>query len=79
MQWTDEPLRAHVENCRLVLNEPTSLPDGTVLDLVMDDGGDEVNSEEREAIVRVLLASFESAKAGALRPAPRQQTAAEPG
>lgn len=62
-------LRAHVENGRLVLNEPTSLPDGTVLDLVMDDGGDEMNAEEREALDRVLLASFESAKAGELRPA----------
>lgn len=62
-------LRAHVENGRLVLNEPTSLPDGTVLDLVMDDGGDEMNEEEREALDRVLLTSFESAKAGELRPA----------
>ena len=62
-------LRAHVENGRLVLNEPTSLPDGTVLDLVMDDGGDEMNAEEREALDRVLLVSFESAKAGELRPA----------
>lgn len=62
-------LRAHVENGRLVLNEPASLPDGTVLDLVMDDGGDEMNEEEREALDRVLLTSFESAKAGELRPA----------
>jgi len=62
-------LRAHVENGRLVLNEPTALPDGTVLDLVMDDGGDEMNDEEREALDRVLLASFESAKSGELRPA----------
>jgi hypothetical protein len=62
-------LRAHVENGRLVLNEPTALPDGTVLHLVMDDEGDDMNDEEREALDRVLLASFESAKTGALRPA----------
>jgi len=62
-------LRAHVENGRLVLNEPTALPDGTVLHLVMDDEGDDMNDQEREALDRVLLASFESAKAGELRPA----------
>jgi hypothetical protein len=62
-------LRAHVENGRLVLDEPTALPDGTVLHLVMDDEGDDLNDAEREALDRVLLASFESAKTGELRPA----------
>jgi hypothetical protein len=32
-------LRARVENGRLVLDEPTTLPNGTVLDLVLDDEG----------------------------------------
>jgi hypothetical protein len=35
----------------------------------MDDEGDDMNDQEREALDRVLLASFESAKAGELRPA----------
>ena len=33
------PLRARVEKGRLVLDEPTTLPDGTVIDLVADDKG----------------------------------------
>ena len=35
------PLRARVEKGRLVLDEPTTLPDGTVIDLVVDDEGDD--------------------------------------
>lgn len=35
-------LRARVENERLVLDTPTILPDGMVLDLVLDDEGDDV-------------------------------------
>ena len=30
-------LRARVQNGRLVVDEPTALPEGTVLDLVVDD------------------------------------------
>ena len=35
-------LRARVQNGRLVLDEPTGLPDGTVVDLVADDEGDDL-------------------------------------
>jgi hypothetical protein len=40
-------LRALVKNGHLVLDEPTSLPEGTVLDLVVDDEGDNLDDEER--------------------------------
>lgn len=30
-------VRAQVKNGRLIVDEPTSLPEGTVLDLVLDD------------------------------------------
>ena len=40
-------LRARVENGRLVLDEPTTLPEGTVVDLVVDDGGDDLTDERR--------------------------------
>ena len=62
-------LRARVENGRLVLDEPTTLPDGTVLDLVLDDEGDDLTDEQREALHQALTQSLASAEKGALRPA----------
>jgi hypothetical protein len=62
-------LRAHVENGRLVLDEPTTLPEGTVLDLVVDDEGDDLGAEDRQALNRALSAAYESALAGDVRPA----------
>jgi len=63
------PLRAHVENGRLVLDEPTTLPEGTVVHLVADDEGDDLTDDERRALHEALSASWESAEAGRLRPA----------
>ena len=40
-------LRAQVRNGRIVMDEPTDLPDGTVLQLVLDDGDDDVDDVER--------------------------------
>jgi hypothetical protein len=61
-------LRARVEKGRLVLDEPTTLPEGTVVDLVADDEGDDLTSEERRALHEALLASWKSAETGRLRP-----------
>lgn len=41
-------MRARVVNGRIVLDEPTTLPEGTVLDLVLDDGGDDLDDADRE-------------------------------
>ena len=62
------PLRARVENGRIVLDEPTTLPDGTVIELVADDEGDDLTNEERRALHEALSASWESATAGRVRP-----------
>ena len=62
------PLRARVENGRLVLDEPTTLPEGMVVDLVADDEGDDLTDEERSALHEALSASWKSAEAGRLRP-----------
>jgi hypothetical protein len=62
------PLRARVEKGRLVLDEPTTLPDGTIIDLVADDEGDDLTDEERRALHEALAASWKSAEAGRLRP-----------
>lgn len=63
------PLRARVEKGRLVLDEPTALPEGTVVDLVADDEGDDLTDEERRALHEALSASWKSAEAGQLRSA----------
>lgn len=59
-------LQARVENGRLVLDEPTTLPEGTVVDLVLDDEGDD---RERHLLHEALSASWASAEAGDSRPA----------
>jgi hypothetical protein len=53
------PLRAQVNKGRLVLDEPTSLPEGTVIDLVADDEGDDLTEAERRALHDALAASGE--------------------
>jgi hypothetical protein len=63
------PLRARVENGRLHLDEPTALPDGTELDLVIDDEGDDLTDHERQALHETLLRSWTSVQAGELRSA----------
>jgi hypothetical protein len=63
------PLRARVEKGRLVLDEPTLLPEGTFVDLVADDEGDDLTDEERQALHAALSASWRSGEAGRLRPA----------
>jgi len=63
------PLRARVEKGRLVLDEPTTLPDGTVVDLVADDEGDDLSDEERRRLHDALTVSWRSAEAGRARPA----------
>jgi hypothetical protein len=62
-------LRAHVEKGRLVLDEPTTLPNGTVLDLVLDDEGDDLDGDERALLNRALAASLDSVSEGRVRPA----------
>jgi hypothetical protein len=64
-----EPLKAHVHNGRLVLDEPTDLPEGDVIYLQPLDGiapvdGDDLDDEERAALHRELDASMAEADAG---------------
>lgn len=62
------PLRARVKKGRLVLDEPTTLPDGAIVDLVVDDEGDDLTDEERRALHDALSESWKSAEADQLRP-----------
>ena len=43
-------VRATVRNGRLIVDQPTDLPEGTVLDLVVDDEGDQLDPRERDAL-----------------------------
>jgi hypothetical protein len=63
------PLRARVQNGRLRLGQPTGLPEGTELDLVIDDEGDDLTEHERQALHETLSRSWTSTQAGKLRPA----------
>ena len=62
-------LRAYVKNGRLILDEPTSLPEGSVIDLVVDDEGDDLDEEQRRARDEAIARAWESAKAGHGTPA----------
>lgn len=64
-------MKARVRNGRLVLDEPTDLPEGEVVELVQFDellatGGDDLDDEERAALHRDLDASFDEEEAGEL-------------
>ena len=63
-------LRARVENGRLKLDEPTTLPEGTVLDLVIDDDPeDDLDEEERRVRDESIRRGLEEGRAGKTRPA----------
>jgi hypothetical protein len=62
-------LRAKVQKGRLVIDTPTTLPEGTVLDLVVDDEGDDLTDDERAALHAALERSAEEAKSGKSRAA----------
>jgi hypothetical protein len=57
-------VRATVHNGRLVVDEATDLPEGTVLDLVIDDEGDELDATQRRALDVAISRSIEQAGRG---------------
>ena len=68
-----QPLKAHVRNGRLLLDEPTDLPEGQVIELVQlddvfaDDSDDlDLDDQERAALDDDLEASFVEEEAGQL-------------
>jgi hypothetical protein len=62
-------LKARVVNGRYVIEEPSAYPEGTVVELVVADEGDDLDDEERAELHAALDRSWESAKAGRTRPA----------
>lgn len=64
-----QPLVARVRNGRLVLDEPTDLPEGKEVELVpadVDDMEAELSAEERQELDESISVSFEQAKNGQL-------------
>ncbi|MBI4956397.1 MAG: hypothetical protein HY908_30550 [Myxococcales bacterium] len=59
-----QPLKAHVQNGRLVLDEPTDLPDGQVIYLVPVDDADVLDDTERAALDAELEAAMAEAARG---------------
>ncbi|HBQ11957.1 MAG TPA: hypothetical protein DEF51_12690 [Myxococcales bacterium] len=62
-------LRGTVRNGRLVVDAPTELPEGTVVDLVLDDEGDDLDDEQRAALHAAIDRSLQQAQAGQSAPA----------
>jgi hypothetical protein len=61
-------LKACVRNGRLVMDEPTDLPEGTEVELVAVED-DELEDDERAALHRALDRSLDSVDEGRVRPA----------
>jgi hypothetical protein len=62
-------LKAHVRGGRLVLDEPTDLPEGEVIELValdevLADGEDDLDDEERERLHQSIERGLADVRAG---------------
>lgn len=57
-------LKARVKNGRLVLDEPTDLPEGTEVELAPADWWDDLTDEDRRRLEEVLARSEQDARAG---------------
>jgi hypothetical protein len=56
--------RARVRNGRIVLDEPTDLPEGCVLDLVLADSWDALDDADRRALHDAISRSAEDVAQG---------------
>ena len=56
-------LKAHVENGRVVLDEPMDFPDGTVLRVVAVADGDDLDDAERAELHEAIREGLEDMKA----------------
>ena len=59
-------LKARVKAGRLIVDEPTDLPEGTEIELLPLDPGDWLDDEDRAALHRALRDSDQDVKAGRL-------------
>ena len=57
-----QPLKAHVQNGRLVLDEPTDLPEGSEVEIVLVE--DDLESAERARLVQAVEDGIEDFERG---------------
>ena len=62
-------MKARVQGGRLRPGGPSSLAEGTVLEPVLDDEGDDLDATERCALHDAISRAWASAKSGRVRPA----------
>jgi hypothetical protein len=63
-----DSLRARVTKGRIVLDEPTELPDGTVVELVPGIEVDPLDEEDRERLHAAIRRGLEQGRSGSARP-----------
>ncbi len=66
LDWTSnvmQPLKAHVRNGRLLLDEPTDLPEGAEVELFLVDDG-EFEPEERARLIQAIEEGTEDIERG---------------
>lgn len=62
-------LKGHVRGGRLVVDEPTDLPEGAEVELIAADSWDDLDDDERERLHAALASSEEDVRAGRVRSA----------
>ena len=62
-------VRATVRNGRLTVDQPVDLPEGTMLDLVIDDEGDQLDERDRVALNAAISRSLREPAEGRTAPA----------
>jgi len=68
MKAMNSHLKAEVKNGRLVMDEPTNLPEGTVLELAPADPFEVLTDQERERLNASIDRGLEQAREGKARP-----------
>ncbi len=63
-----QTLKAYVRKGRLLMDEPTEIPEGTEIELIVANDADDLEEEERKQLHRVLRKSWASARSGRTRP-----------
>ena len=61
-------LTARVRNGRLLMDEPTGLPEGATIELAIAGDTDDLDDDERARLHSALRRAWASAKAGKARP-----------
>ena len=61
-------LRARVRNGRITLDEPTELPDGTILELVPAVDVDDLDDDDREKLHAAIRRGIEQGRSEQTRP-----------